>query len=209
VAVSAQPNPGFVGGRVTVTYTVSNGASARATGLKLSLGLPKNIPAEKLPAGCSAGVCTLSDLAPGGREVVQVVLTPKKASTSTITGTLTTTGTDADPGDNRATTKLRILQPKIVAVPPIGRPGFVTSVRGTDFPPGVPVTLTWKPGITAAASPTIPGRDGKFAGQLLILDKDQTGPRIIIAKGRGFSPVKTDFLVVAGTIQPPDEVERR
>ena len=30
-------------------------------------------------------------------------------------------------------------QPRIVAVPPIGPPGFVTLIRGTDFPPGVPV----------------------------------------------------------------------
>jgi Tol biopolymer transport system component len=208
LTIKAQPNPGFVGGHVTVTYTIRNGASARASGLTLGLGLPAKIPA-KLPAGCSAGTCTLSDLAPGGKEVVQVVLSPKAASKNTLTGRLTTTGTDANPRDNTARTTLRILQPRIVAVPPIGRPGFVTSVRGKDFPPGAPVTLTWKPGITAAAAPTIPGRDGTFAGQLLILTKDQTGPRTITARGPGFGKVTTPFLVVSGTVQPPDEVERR
>lgn len=55
----------------------------------------------------------------------------------------------------------------------------------------------------------MPGRDGRFIGQLLILAKDQTGPRIIIASGPGFSPVQTDFLVVNGTVQPPGEVTRR
>lgn len=63
---------------------------------------------------------------------------------------------DAGPTSGRTT--LRVLRREIVAVPTIGKPGFVTSVRGTDFPPGVPLTLTWIPGITAAAVATLPGQ---------------------------------------------------
>ncbi|MGW2486289.1 hypothetical protein ACWCV9_03580 [Streptomyces sp. NPDC001606] len=210
VQVTAQPNPGYVGGRVVVTYTVRNGRNALATGLRLRLGLPAGIPNGGPPPGCDTSWrCALPDLAPGGRTVVQVVLAPDRALTGRVTGVLTTTGTDADRSDNTARTTLRILQPRIVAVPPIGKPGFVTSVRGKDFPPGVPVRFTWKPGITAAAVPTVPKPDGTFIGQLLILAKDQTGPRTITARGPGFSPVKTDFLVVTGSVQPPDEVTRR
>lgn len=210
VRVTAQPNPGYVGGRVVVTYTVSNGRNALATGLRLRLGLPAGIPNNGPPPGCDdALLCALPDLAPGARTTLTVVLSPKKALTTQVTGALTTSGTDADLGDNSARQRLRILQPKIVAVPPIGRPGFVTSVRGKDFPPGVPVRFRWKPGITAAAAPTVPKADGTFIGQLLILAKDQTGPRTITARGPGFSPVKTDFLVVNGSVQPPDEVTRR
>jgi Tol biopolymer transport system component len=210
VKVTAQPNPGYVGGRVVVTYTVRNGRNALATGLRLRVGLPKGIPNNGPPAGCDTSwVCALPDLEPRASTVVRIVLSPKKALTANVTGVLTTTGTDADKGDNTARQRLRILQPRIVAVPNIGKPGFVTSVRGKDFPPGVPVRFTWNPGITAAAAPTVPKRDGTFIGQLLILAKDQTGPRVITARGRGFSPVKTDFLVVSGTIQPPGEVIRR
>ncbi|MER6086434.1 hypothetical protein [Streptomyces bluensis] len=210
VRITAQPNPGYVGGRVVVTYTVRNGRNALATGLRLRVGLPKGIPDNGPPAGCDTSwVCALADLEPGASTVVRVVLSPKKALTGRVTGTLTTTGTDADRSDNTARQRLRILQPRIVAVPEIGKPGFVTSVRGKDFPPGVPVRFTWKPGITAAAAPTVPKTDGTFIGQLLILAKDQTGPRVITARGPGFSPVKTDFLVVSGTVQPPDEVTRR
>ncbi|MEU8030957.1 hypothetical protein AB0C13_20335 [Streptomyces sp. NPDC049099] len=210
VRVTAQPDPGYVGGRVVVTYTVRNGRNALATGLRLRIGLPAGIPDGGPPPGCDAGrLCALPDLAPGASTVVRVVLAPDRALTGRATGVLTTTGTDADPGDNRARTTLRILQPRIVAVPPIGRPGFVTSVRGRDFPPGVPVRFSWKPGITAAAAPTVPQPDGTFIGQLLILAKDQTGPRTITARGPGFSPVKTGFLVVNGSVQPPDEVTRR
>ncbi|MCX5055562.1 MULTISPECIES: hypothetical protein [unclassified Streptomyces] len=210
VKVTAQPNPGYVGGRVVVTYTVRNGRNALATGLRLHIGLPKGIPDNGPPEGCDkAWVCALPDLDQGASTVVRVVLSPDKALTGHVTGRLTTTGTDADKSDNTARQRLRILQPRIVAVPPIGKPGFVTSVRGKDFPPGVPVRFSWKPGITAAAAPTVPLRDGTFIGQLLILAKDQTGPRIITAKGPGFSPVTTDFLVVNGSVQPPDEVTRR
>ncbi|MCX5607363.1 hypothetical protein OHB39_07165 [Streptomyces sp. NBC_00047] len=210
VRVTAQPNPGYVGGRVVVTYTVRNGRNALATGLRLRIGLPEGVPHDGPPPGCDQSwVCALPDLAPGARTVLQVVLNPDKALTGRVTGNLTTTGTDADLGDNTAEQQLRILQPRIVAVPPIGKPGFVTSVRGEDFPPGAPVRFTWKPGITAAAAPTLPRRDGTFIGQLLILAKDQTGPRVIIASGPGFSPVQTEFLVVSGTVQPPDELTRR
>ncbi|MDN0200542.1 hypothetical protein [Streptomyces sp. S.PNR 29] len=210
VRVTAQPNPGYVGGRVVVTYTVRNGRNALATGLRLRIGLPPGIPNSGPPPGCDRSwVCALPDLAPGENTVVRVVLSPDKALTGRVTGDLTTTGTDADRRDNTARQRLRILQPRIVAVPEVGKPGFVTSVRGKDFPPGVPVRFTWKPGITAAAAPTVPKPDGTFIGQLLILAKDQTGPRVITARGRGFSPVTTDFLVVSGSVQPPDEVTRR
>ncbi|MFD8944285.1 hypothetical protein ACFV00_20185 [Streptomyces californicus] len=210
VTVRAQPSPGYVGGKVVVTYTVRNGRNALATGLRLDLGLPRAIPAGPLPAGCTAaGSCTLPDLAPRASAVISVVLSPDRALRTTITASLTTTGTDADLRDNVSRIPLRILQPRIVAVPKVGKPGFVTSVRGKDFPPGTPVTLSWKPGITAAAVPTRPLGDGTFIAQLLILAKDRTGPRTITAKGPGFSPVKTDFLVVLGTITPPDEVVRR
>ncbi|MFG2215965.1 hypothetical protein ACGFN1_13950 [Streptomyces sp. NPDC048685] len=209
VTVRAQPSPGYVGGRVVVTYTVRNGRNALATGLRLKLGLPARIPAGPLPPGCKDGVCALPDLTPGASTVVRVVLKPDQALRTTITGTLTTTGTDADTGDNVARKPLRILQPRIIAVPAVGKPGFVTSVRGKDFPPGAPVKLTWKPGITATAPPAFPRRDGTFIAQLLILAKDQTGPRTITASGPGFGPVTTPFLVVAGTIVPPDEVGRR
>ncbi|MFE4537996.1 hypothetical protein ACFRKB_23425 [Streptomyces scopuliridis] len=210
VRVTAQPNPGYVGGRVVVTYTVRNGRAAPATGLRLRIGLPTGIPNNGPPPGCDRSwVCALPDLEPGASTVVRVVLSPDKALTGNVTGVLTTTGTDANKNDNTARERLRILQPRIVAVPEVGKPGFVTSVRGKDFPPGVPVRFSWKPGITAAAAPTVPEPDGTFIGQLLILAKDQTGPRVITARGPGFSPVKTDFLVVSGSVQPPDEVTRR
>ncbi|GGP76399.1 DUF11 domain-containing protein [Saccharothrix coeruleofusca] len=209
VAVVVQPDPSYVGGRATATYTVRNGGGGLATGLRLDFQLPERVPVAALPPGCSAAGCALPDLAPGASLVVQVLFAPDAPLQTTVRGALRTTGTDADPRDNAASAPMRVLLPRIVAVPPIGEPGFVTSVRGVDFPPGVPVRLTWSPGITAAAAPTVPRADGGFTAQLLILPKDQTGPRTITAAGLGFRPATTPFLVVPGSIGPPDMVARR
>ncbi len=209
LAVTVTPTPGYVGGTVTVTYTARDTSGGRATGLSLAVTLPGGVPVSAVTAGCTVTGCALPDLAPGAADVVRVVLAPTAAIRTTVSGTLVTTGTDANPADDTATAPLTVLQPKIVAVPAVGKPGFVTSVRGTDFPPGVPVAFTWTPGITAAAAPTIPSAAGTFIGQLLILPKDQTGPRVITASGPGFSPVTTPFLVVPGALSPPDLVERR
>jgi Tol biopolymer transport system component len=210
LAVSVTPTPGYVGGTVTVTYTARNiNGAATATGLRLVIALPAGIPAGAVTPGCTVTGCALADLAPGGSAVTQVVLAPNAAVQTTVSGTLLSTGTDANPADNTATAPLIVLQPKIIAVPAIGKPGFVTSVRGTDFPPGAPVTLAWTPGITATAVPTRPAATGAFIAQLLVLTKDQTGPRVITASGPGFGPVTTPFLVVAGNYSPPDLVVRR
>jgi hypothetical protein len=209
LAVVVQPDPSYVGGRATATYTVRNGGGSLATGLRLDFALPAPVPVSSLPPGCSAAGCTLPDLPPGGSQVVQVVLAPNAPLQTAVGGTLRTTGTDADPADNTATAPMRVLLPRIVAVPPIGEPGFVTSVRGVDFPPGVPVRLSWSPGITASSAPAVPRADGGFTAQLLILAKDQTGPRTITATGPGFQPATTGFLVVPGSFGPPDMVRRR
>ncbi|MEN3357410.1 MAG: hypothetical protein V7637_1392, partial [Mycobacteriales bacterium] len=209
LAVAVRPAPGFVGGQVSVTLTARNRGGSPATGLRLDLRLPVGVPVASVTPGCAQTGCPLGDLPSGGSRVVIVVLAPDAALRATVSGTVRTTGSDADPADDTATAPLRVLQPRIIAVPPIGKPGFVTLVRGVDFPPGAPVRLTWSPGITVAAASTRPRPDGTFTAQLLILFKDETGPRTITATGPGFSPVRTPFLVVVGSIGPPTETERR
>jgi dipeptidyl aminopeptidase/acylaminoacyl peptidase len=207
VGVTATPVPGFVGGRVTVTLTVRNRGRSPATNVALVLRLPA-FPLDSI-AGCAATGCPLGTVEPGSSRLVRLVFAPVAAGTGTLTGTVTTDGSDAVRADDSATIRLRVVQPRIIAVPAIGKPGFVTLVRGVDFPPAVPVRLTWTPGITVAAAPAFPAAAGRFTAQLLILGKDQTGPRVITATGPGFSPVTTPFLVVVGTIGPPTDTERR
>lgn len=209
VDVVLAPQPSYVGGRTEVTYTVRNQGGSPATGLTLNMALPPGVPVVGVPPGCTPTRCPLPDLPPGGVVGTRILLAPNAALNAQVSGDLASTGTDANPANNRAQSPYRVLQPRIVAVPDIGEPGFVTSVRGVDFPPGVPVRLAWTPGITAAAAPTLPGPDGRFAAPLLVLPKDQTGPRTITASGPGFSPVTTRFLVVTLSAAPPGMVGRR
>ncbi|MBB5907618.1 hypothetical protein [Actinoalloteichus hymeniacidonis] len=209
VTVAIEPDPSYVGGTVTVRYTVTNDGPIRATGLQLRPGLPASVPLRRSSVGCSRNLCILGDLVSGGTSTVRFVLAPTEAIRTPVAALLTTTGSDDDPDDNRDDALLRVLQPRIVAVPDVGDPGFVTSVRGIDFPPGDPVELTWDPGLTAPAAPTRPRADGTFAAQLLVVPKDGLGPRLITASGAGFASVDTDFLVVASTMSPPDLGSRR
>ncbi len=210
LTVSVTPTPAYVGGTATVTYTVRNAGGQPATGLRLRPQLPAGIPVAAPAPDCAADTgCPVPDLAPGGTASVTIGLAPDAALSTAVAGTVTTTATNADQANDTATAPLRVLQPRIVAVPAIGPPGFVTSIRGTDFPPGVSVKLVWDVGITAAATPTVPGPDGRFIAQLLVLRKDRLGPRLAVASGAGFSPVTTPYRVVLPAQQPPGHVDRR
>ncbi|MGC5053221.1 hypothetical protein ACLQ2S_17405 [Micromonospora sp. DT48] len=209
LSVTVGPRPAYVGGTVTVTYTVRNAGATTATGLRLRPGLPGGVPVGGVLATCPADGCPVPDLAPGAAATVTGSLTPTAALNTTVVGTIETTGGNADADNDTASTPLRVLAPRIVATPEIGPPGFVTAIRGVDFPPDRPVRLTWDVGITADAAPVRPAADGTFTAQLLVLPKDRLGNRAAVATGTGFSPVSTPFLVVLPAQQPPGLLHRR
>ncbi|WP_203855147.1 DUF11 domain-containing protein [Plantactinospora mayteni] len=208
LTVSVDPRPGYVGGTVTVTYTVRNAGGTTATGLRVRPGLPSGVPVGGPLANCPVDGCPVPDLAPGAAATVTGTLSPGAALSTTVRGTVTTTGGNTDPDNDTATAPLRVVAPRIVALPSIGPPGFVAAIRGLDFPPGRPVRLTWDVGITAAAAPVRPAADGTFTAQLLVLPKDRLGRRLAVATGTGFSPVSTPFLVVLPAQQPPGLLHR-
>jgi WD40-like Beta Propeller Repeat len=100
--------------------------------------------------------------------------------------------------------------PTLVAKPPLAPPGAVSQVTGTGFPAGkvVVLTLDLMPGqvsVTAAA-------DGTFTVPLVIFPHTQYGKRQLHATVQGVPTpivVSIDFLVVPGSLQPPDFAERR
>ncbi len=109
--------------------------------------------------------------------------------------------------------------PQLRLDPAIGRPGFVTQVTGTGFPPGQAVALSWDRGSVAVQPPgTAPDLvtadpGGGFRAPLLIFHHDVRGVRRLSAAPRGpvaYTAAPTvDFLVVPGTLQPDDLVVRR
>ncbi|WP_217552819.1 DUF11 domain-containing protein [Streptomyces sp. GbtcB6] len=203
--ITAAPAPAYVGGPVTLTYTVTNPAAQPATGVTLRPVIPKGLQATHWPFGCDpADGCSLGDLSPGASVAVQLIVTPTSAGTFHLAGSVTAAAMpDPAPKSSRARQTLRVLQPAVIAAPAVGPPGFVTSVRGRDFPPGVPVKLVWKPGLTAASAPVVPARNGSFTAQLLIMPGDETGARTITASGTGYTPVSTAFLVSQPVWGPP------
>ncbi|GAA1214521.1 hypothetical protein GCM10009665_00320 [Kitasatospora nipponensis] len=204
VQITATPAPAYVGGPVTLTYTVTDRGAAPATGLRLLPHTPAGVAVASWPAGCDpGGGCVLGDLDPGASAVVQVVAVPAVAGALDFAATVTTGGPTALPDDGHAHLTLQVGQPAVTSAPQVGSPGSVTLVRGQGFPPGLPVRLTWSPGITAASRPAVPAADGTFVAQLLVMPGDETGPRTVTATGTGFAPVTTAFLVVAGSQGPP------
>lgn len=106
--------------------------------------------------------------------------------------------------------------PKLVILPPLGPPGFVTSVTGTGFPPGEPVTLQWDRGILDVEGPKPLTSDGSggFKVSVLIFHHDVRGTRVLSASpGPGatsnYVAPTAQFLVVPGTLQPGDFANRR
>jgi len=204
LAVAAAPDPAYAGGAVTVTYTVSNTGVEPMTGLSLVPGLPKGVPVRSLPTGCGAATgCPLGNLPPKGSIVVQMVLVPATAGTYRITGRVDEASELTAGAGTSAQSTLTVRQPAISALPPVGNPGTVTLVSGTGFPPGVPVQLTWNPGVTVAADPAVPGPDGSFVVQMVIVGGDRTGRRLVTATGTGFGPVSSPFLVTPAPLLPP------
>jgi hypothetical protein len=85
-------------------------------------------------------------------------------------------------------------------------------VSGEQFPPGAVVTVLWEQGINGRPVEVTVAADGTFTASLLVLGKDQLGPRDVVAEpqsGPSFGPVRAPFLVVPGSIGPPDFIGRR
>jgi hypothetical protein len=119
-----------------------------------------------------------------------------------------------------ATYTIPCFQPAVALNPPIGPPGFVTSVVGTGFPANASiVVLNWKSPALRSPLPKNIKTDGNGSFQipLLVLYHDLLGPRMLQAivanpfGERAGSAIEADapFLVTPGRSQPSDLVLRR
>lgn len=147
-----------------------------------------------------ADTCTGTTLAPGAGCGAGIVLTPTDGGLRS--GTLSVRSAAAGPAPRTA---LRGLSPELEVDPPLGPPGFVATARGTSFPPSTRLTLTWDPGLGEVVVTT--DAAGEFETSVLVLQRDRTGPRVLLATA-GELTVEADFLVVRGTAQPPDFILR-
>jgi Tol biopolymer transport system component len=201
LSVASSPQPVFVGGAaVQLTFTVHNAATRPATRVRLAVNVPPQLAASTsqllgtLPAGATAAV---------------IVTLPAAAAVSSFaSGLVTGIYPQNVPDSAQVQSTVEVRQPVLRVNPGLGPPGSVTIASGANFPPGVTVSLAWNPGIPAPV--TVPvGPDGTFQIQVLVFQHDQLGNRQLVATGPGFGPVSIGFLVVPGSQQPRDFVNRR
>ena len=99
-----------------------------------------------------------------------------------------------------------VLSPQVRLDPAVGPPGFVTTLSGSDFPPGALITFRWDRGITQRLAPVAVGPDGTFSVGVLVFHRDRLGPRqLAVSAGPGgptFVEKTTPFLVVPAPNQP-------
>lgn len=91
--------------------------------------------------------------------------------------------------------------------PPIGPPGIVTIVRGSDFPKGAVVKLHWSVGITPDLPDVAADDQGSFEIPVLVFHNDVTGPRDLVAEpaaGSGFPGTSSPMLVTPPSAVPPN-----
>ncbi|WP_143264290.1 VWA domain-containing protein, partial [Amycolatopsis kentuckyensis] len=208
LAVSAVPL--FAGGDdVVLTFLVHNGSGAPMPEVRLVTQLPPQLPATSVAAGCTpgGGSCALGTLAPGQTVEVRIALAAKAAADAPVSGTVSTSGPDTNPGDNTAAGRVVIRQPVVAVDPGVTPLGSVPRVTGTDFPPGATVRLAWSDGISETPGLATVGVDGRFEAQFLVFHHDLIGPRTVSAtsvSGPKFGTAQSNpILVVLRTEQPP------
>jgi hypothetical protein len=185
------------------------GVSGSATILSVGTG-PATIGAIAISGAnvgdflLSANPCTGRSLAPGASCVVAILFIGTATGTRTA---LLSVASNAGPPET---------VPLVAAVgvgilrldPTTGPAGTVTIATGAGFPANAPVVLTWSIGITPTPlQPVFTDANGGFTAQVLVLPRDQEGPRTLSAvatlSGVPAAPAAAPFLVVAGTAAPP------
>lgn len=82
----------------------------------------------------------------------------------------------------------------------VTRTGTVVAAEGSNFPSLAVVTLRWEPGLGEVVVGA--GVDGAFARTVLVMPRDTTGPRRLVASVDGETLAGAPLLVVHGPYQP-------
>ena len=100
-------------------------------------------------------------------------------------------------------------KPTIEVDPPLGRPGFLTTVKGRKFPPNARIRLAWSTGALGSTRVRTDA-NGRFQARMLVFMHDLLGPRLLTARTEtGYSKASADYLVVPGSQQPSGFLVRR
>ena len=152
----------------------------------------------------SANPCTGTSLAPGASCALGLLFIGTATGIRTASLSVASDAGPAEVVQLIAAVGVGVLQ----LDPPVGPSGTVTIATGVGFPANAPVVLTWSVGITPTPlEPVFTDATGAFTAQVLILPRDQEGPRTLRAvatlSGVPATPATAPFLVVPWTAAPP------
>ncbi|WP_329070601.1 HYR domain-containing protein [Streptomyces sp. NBC_01429] len=206
VRVGITPPTTYTGRAATARFTLSNAGPETATGVILTSAWPRTPDSAKRTLGALSRCTTASPctIPAGGRVEVTQRARYATAVSGDVHATAIATLPDRSPDNNTAQARLRVLQPRLTVTPEVAKPGQVVLARGTDFPPGATVRLSWSAGITATGQPVVADRNGRFEAQVPVLRKDRLGPRKLRTSVTDLAGLEKPVLVVARKLQPPD-----
>ncbi|MGW4159522.1 VWA domain-containing protein [Streptomyces sp. NPDC004788] len=207
VTLRLAPARAYTGRAAVATYTLTNAGPDTARGVVLDSTWPDS-PGRQLGAVSDCTAVAPCQIPPGGRLTVTQTAVYGAALTGSVQGSVRGILLDPRRGNNTATARLQVLQPRLDVTPSVLRPGETVVVRGADYPPGATVRLVWSVGLTADTSPVRVGPDGTFEAQVLVLRRDRLGPRELWAEVPRLPRLKAPVLVVQHALQPPDFAER-
>ena len=181
---------------VTVTNTGTAALHVGATAL-----VPETATTFPGDYGITVDTCTGATVPAGGTCRVTLVHTPRGVGPRSA---LLRFDDDAS-GPHLVVVRGAGARPVLDADPPLAPPGRVSSVSGRLFPPNrqVELTLPGMPGRTSATTDA----NGSFRVPLVILPHTAAGRRVLRGTVSGLTPAvvaTTPYLVVYGTLQPPD-----
>lgn len=147
--------------------------------------------------------CTGQVVAFGASCTVMVLHVPTAAGARTATLSITDSASDSP---QLVPLVGGVPAPQIRLEPAVGPPGVVTTLSGSNFPPGALVTISWDRGITQRLEPIAVNPDGTFAVGVLVFHHERLGPRTLSVTpapgGPTFDESSAPFLVVPGRFQP-------
>lgn len=198
VSVALDEPIGYVGGRRTATFTVTNRGPDTAADVQLTAAYAEVF--NEIGPTCFAddAACSLGDFPAGTTKRFTVGVRTPTAGSGLISARVKTTTVDPRLANNHDQVRLPVRQPTIRVLPSVARPGMVVLAYGENMPPGSRVRLVWDRGITVDRRPVRVGPDGKIRASLLVVRRDLLGARLLQARSvsKEFSMVEGALLVV-------------
>ncbi len=209
----AAPNPLDFGPNLVVTPTPSKTVTVTNTGIvNLTISAVALAPpgATSFPGDytINASNCLAAPIPPAGTCTVSVVFTAQNVGPRPALLVFTD---NAAPLSHVVSLNGSGIQPAIVANPPLAPPGAVSQITGTGFPANKPIQLVLDL-MPPQNSQPVADANGNFTFPLVIFPHTSPGLRVLhatISAAPQVLPVNIPFLVVPGSLQPPDFAERR